>query len=125
MDKKTLANTIVVQTATIWETLCELYTPLVRYNEPKIVVSGRLWRTAGYCQQDSNTITLGYKFFIAKPEYYRYMFDMILPHEIIHQADFNLYGESEKKCGHGKNWCDIMVNYGLNAEAFHSMDITR
>jgi predicted SprT family Zn-dependent metalloprotease len=53
------------------------------------------------------------------------MIDIILPHEIIHQADFNLFGESEKKCGHGKNWCAIMQTYGLSPQKYHNMEISR
>jgi predicted SprT family Zn-dependent metalloprotease len=53
------------------------------------------------------------------------MMDVILPHEIIHQADFNLFGESEKICGHGEKWCEIMVNYGLPANPYHTMEIPR
>lgn len=109
----------------IWDSLCEIYTPLVHYNEPKVELNGRLWRTAGMCFQEENVIQLGTKFFFANTKYRDYMTDVILPHEIAHQADFNLFGKSEKKCGHGKKWAEIMVQLGLEANPYHSMEITR
>lgn len=109
----------------VWDTLCEMYPRLVRFNEPRIVINGRLWRVAGYCDQPANTIELGAKFFNSNSANYNYMLRVILPHEIIHQADWNLFGESEKICGHGKNWQKIMLEYGLPANPFHTMDISR
>jgi predicted SprT family Zn-dependent metalloprotease len=53
------------------------------------------------------------------------MFAQILPHEIIHQADFDLFGESEKNCGHGKNWVSLMLQYGLKPDFYHTMEILR
>jgi predicted SprT family Zn-dependent metalloprotease len=125
MDKKALQTLIQRETVMIWDTLCEIYTPLVHYNEPKVELNGRFWRTAGICLQEENRIQLATKFFFAKTEYYKTMLNVILPHEIIHQADFNLFGISEKNCGHGKKWCEIMVKYGLPAEKYHTMEILR
>jgi predicted SprT family Zn-dependent metalloprotease len=51
------------------------------------------------------------------------MTNIILPHEIIHQADYNLFGLSEAKCGHGKKWHEIMINYGLSPDVYHSMKV--
>jgi hypothetical protein len=125
MDKKTLLTLLQRQTVTIWDTLCEIYTPLVHTNEPKVELNGRFWRTAGICYQEQNRIQLATKFFFHKTQYYNHMMNVILPHEVIHQADFNLYGLSEKNCGHGENWCKIMVEYGLKPDIFHSMEILR
>ena len=125
MNREKLTEFLTRQTDRVWDRLCESYPNLVRYNPPIIKLSGRLWRTAGMCHQENNIVQLGYKFFLAKPEYYNEMVSVILPHEIIHQADYNLFGESEKKCGHGKNWCDIMVKYGLPPNKHHNMEISR
>lgn len=125
MDKQKLLALLTRESVMIWDTLCELYPSLVCYDPPKIELNPYTWRTAGLCFQDENRIQLGYKFFKAKTEYRNYMIDVILPHEIIHQADWFLYGESEKKCGHGENWQKIMVQYGLDPDPFHSMEIPR
>ena len=125
MDKKALLKLIERESVMIWDSLCEIYTPLVHYNEPKIELNPYTWRTAGCCIQTENQIQMGYKFFKAKTEYFNYMMDVILPHEIIHQADYNLFGESEKICGHGVNWQKIMVEYGLKADFYHTMEISR
>ena len=125
MDKKTLLKIIQRETVMIWDSLCEIYTPLVHYNEPKLELNGRLWRTAGLCFQPENRIQLASKFFYANTEYRNYMTDVILPHEIAHQADFNLFGASEKNCGHGEKWAEIMVQLNLDANPYHTMEITR
>ena len=44
---------------------------------------------------------------------------------VISQLVYVLFGESDKKCGHGKNWQALMVQYGLNPDPFHNMEITR
>ena len=125
MDKKALLTHLQRETVMIWDTLCELYTPLVHYNEPKVELNPYIWRTAGQCFQEENRIQMGYKFFKAKTEYFHTMMDVILPHEIIHQADWNLFGKSEKICGHGAKWREIMVNYGLEANPHHTMEISK
>ena len=125
MDRKKLINILNNHTLIIWDNLCELYPRLTRYNPPIIELNGRLWRNAGLCHQEDNIVELGYKFFAYSPDYAHNMTKIILPHEIIHQADYNLFGLSEAKCGHGKKWQEIMINYGLSPDKYHSMEITR
>jgi predicted SprT family Zn-dependent metalloprotease len=125
MDRQKLELRLNSKCESIWETLAEMHGRLVRFNPPKIKLDGRLWRTAGMCHQEENFIRLGYKFFLHSEQYNRQMLSVILPHEIIHQADFNIFGMSEKICGHGVNWCNLMVQYGLKPEKHHSMEIKR
>lgn len=125
MDRQKILNATNRQADRVWGTLCELRPRLVRYNPPKIVLNGRLWRTAGRCFQDTRTVDLGVKFFEHSRSYGIIMLTVIVPHELIHQADFDLYGESELKCGHGKNWRKLMLEYGLPDNPFHSMEIKR
>jgi hypothetical protein len=125
MDRQKILNATNRQADRVWGTLCELRPRLVRYNPPKIVLNGRLWRTAGRCFQTTRTVDLGVKFFEHSRDYGIIMLTVIVPHELIHQADFDLYGESEKSCGHGKNWRKLMLEYGLPDNPFHSMEIKR
>ena len=125
MKKKDLLAILQNQTNLIWDTLCEMYLPLTHFNPPVIELNGRLWRTAGRCHQEDNVIQLGTKFLEHSIEYRDIMTDIILPHEIIHQADYNLFGESEAKCGHGKHWREIMINYGLEPNPYHNMEIKK
>jgi predicted SprT family Zn-dependent metalloprotease len=124
MDKKTLAPLIQREAHMIWDSLCEMYPRLAQFDCPTISLNGRLWKCAGRCFQDDNKIDLGYKFFQNR-KYAQYMIDVILPHEIIHQAAFNLFGDSELKCGHGISWQKIMLEYGLEANPYHTMEISR
>ena len=125
MNRKDLLTILQNQTSIIWDNLCELYPALTSFNPPIIELNGRFYRTAGRCHQEDNVIQLGTKFFEYSIEYRDIMTEIILPHEIIHQADYNLFGDSEAKCGHGKKWQEIMINYGLEANPFHKMEITR
>ena len=125
MKKKDLLTILQNQTNIIWDNLCEMYSPLTSFNPPIIELNGRLYRTAGRCHQEDNIIQLGTKFLTHSIEYRDIMTEIILPHEIIHQADYNLFGLSEAKCGHGKKWQEIMINYGLEPNPFHNMEIKR
>ena len=91
MKKKDLLTILQNQTNLIWDNLCEMYPPLTSFNPPIIELNGRLYRTAGRCHQEDNIIQLGTKFLTHSIEYRDIMTDIILPHEIIHQADYNLF----------------------------------
>jgi predicted SprT family Zn-dependent metalloprotease len=125
MNRKTLEKLLIAETAIIWDSLCELQPKLCKFNPPVILLCARLWRTAGFCLQEERIVKLGYKFFLHSDKYCKEMVSQILPHEIIHQADFDLFGESEKNCGHGKNWQNLMVQYGLKPDFYHTMEISR
>ena len=107
-------------TENLWLEYALIFPALVRFDVPTIKRNNRFTRTAGCCYQELNQIDLGWKFF---PKNSQDMLTIILPHEMAHQIDFNLNGISEKKCGHGKKWCDIMVKLGLPANKYHSLTI--
>ena len=117
---KTLQFKIEKATDSLWADLGKSYPKLVRFNSPKIVLCNRLTRTAGKNYQTENRIHLANKFFANN---HSEMFSIILPHEIAHQADFNIFGVSEKNCGHGKKWAEIMVKLGLPANKYHSLKL--
>ena len=104
----------------LWATYCEIFPRLVKFDRPTISLNNRLTRTAGRCFQVENRIDLGAKFFV---KFHRSMFITILPHEMAHAIDYLLNGESELKCGHGKNWCIIMIKIGLEPSKYHSLDL--
>ena len=104
----------------VLDRMAKIYPKLAQFNPPEIVLSNRLTVCAGYNIQEQNLIHLGNKFFYNNS---LEMFAVILPHEIIHQIDYNLFGYSDKKCGHGRNWQMLMLQYGLPANPFHEMTI--
>lgn len=123
IDTAQLHREIQARTHKVWADLCEINPRLCRFDPPIVNLNGRLYRTAGWCYQATRRIELGIKFFEAG--FYARMMHVTLPHEIIHQADFDLYGPSNKKCGHGTGWVKLMVEYGLEPEPFHTMFLTR
>lgn len=122
-DRNILLADIQKRAFTIWKTLRELQPKLYGFDVPTIILDNRSWRRAGSCYQLARKITISSKFYDAG--YSTRMNKVILPHELIHQADYDLFGESDKVCGHGTNWCMLMVQYGLEPDKHHSMDITQ
>lgn len=116
MDNKTLTPYVDF----CWERFIEYYPALVKFDPPKMVLCNRLTRTAGKTYQEVRKIHLANKFFARNRVE---MLKIILPHELAHQVDFDLFGESEKKCGHGKKWQEIMVKFGIPANKYHSLVI--
>ena len=125
MDKKTLQKLLIAETATIWDSLCEMYPKLCKFNPPEITLCGRLWRTAGMCFQETRTIKIGSKFFNHSELYTKEMFAVKLQNKMIHKAVIDLFGLSEKKKKKKKKWQKIMVQYGLKADFYHTMEIKR
>lgn len=112
------------KTYNIWGLLCELKPALIRFDPPKIELCNRIYRTAGLCHWHYNKIQLSAKAY--NQGFAREMNKTILPHEIIHQAHFNILGcEPPELEWHGGLWSELMVKYGLPANEFHSMDISR
>lgn len=104
----------------LWVKYHKIFSGLKKFDCPKIILNNRFTKTAGCNHQTLNQIELASKF-LAKfqPE----MLTIILPHEMAHQIDFNLYGVSEKKCGHGEKWCNIMVQLGLPPNKYHHLEL--
>lgn len=102
----------------IWEAFRTLF-PAIG-DPPRVTLSYRLKATLGYCQQEHRVITLRADMFEVNT---RYMLLTILPHELAHQVDYDLYGICEDKGGHGETWEKIMLKYGLEPKryAHHSM----
>jgi predicted SprT family Zn-dependent metalloprotease len=123
VDRNILLADLQRRAQIIWAELCEIQPRLCAFDCPQITLNGRMWRTAGQCFQDARRVTISPKFYDAG--FGARMNCVILPHELIHQADFDLFGDSDKKCGHGKNWCNLMLQYGLEADSHHSMNITQ
>jgi predicted SprT family Zn-dependent metalloprotease len=119
----TLLEDIGKRAENVWGELCEIHPELCAFDCPEVALNNRMWRTAGQCYQDSRKVFLSSKFYAAG--FHVRMNKIILPHELIHQADFDLFGISEKRCGHGKNWARLMLEYGLEPDIYHSMQLTR
>jgi len=101
-----------------WQQYCEILPGLVKYDCPKIILSNRLTKTAGYNKSWENTIILANKF-LAKFE--RNMLTVILPHELAHQIDNNLNKWDSSRKHHDKYWKAIMIKIGQEPNIYHNM----
>ena len=123
VDRGILLADLKKKAEIIWLELCEIHPTLLKFDCPEIKLNNRMWRCAGQAFQTCGYITISSKFYDAG--YKTRMDKVVLPHELIHMADYYLYGESEKRCGHGMNWMMLMVQYGLEPEPLHTMNITQ
>jgi predicted SprT family Zn-dependent metalloprotease len=108
-----------------WQALCRVEPKLIQYRRPQITLNNRFTRTAGCCIVLDNKIELGTKFFQYSAQFHHEMLHIILPHELCHQADYNLYGTPKGNRWHGKSWQNLMLGIGLAPETYHNMDIKR
>ena len=108
---------------TLWENYCEVYPRMVRFDVPTIEFNNRFTSTAGICIVADNKIQLGSKFFAAGFE--RQMCNVILPHELAHQIDYNLNGWPKGNRWHGKTWIEIMIRTGQKPDTYHTMNIKK
>lgn len=107
----------------VWRMMQHKLPELRLFECPQIIMNNRLRATAGMCWYESNKIDLGTKFMLHSTEYQVYMEKIILPHELAHQADFNLFGKSEDPSGHGDHWQFIMEKVlNLPANRYHRME---
>lgn len=120
-----MLDKLIKKTDIIWTELGRIYPTLQNHKTPDIILNARLWRTAGRAWQEDMVIELGSKFLLHSANYRAIMYGVILPHEIAHIADYIIFGESEKTCGHGEGWRKIMVQLGLEPDPFHRMDIKK
>lgn len=104
----------------LWAKYTKTFSGLSKFKCPKIILNNRFTKTAGCNHQALNQIELASKFFIKNQAE---MLTIILPHELAHQIDFNLYGVSDKKCGHGETWNNIMIQIGLPANKYHYLEL--
>ena len=118
MDKMTLTTKMIAQADTAWDNFVILYPDLLSFNKPVIKLNNRIYKTAGRCLIEDNVIELSAKLFINN---YSEMMNIILPHEMAHQIDYNLNGLPNR--WHGKSWQNIMESFGLPADTYHSLEL--
>lgn len=120
-QKAELLEPVVTTCRAIWTALQAQHPKLAAHSMPEIALNARLKASAGRCFPTLNLVEFGPDFLLHSETFTTLMYRVIMPHELIHQADYNLHGESEFVHGHGKNWTRLMVEYGLPANRFHPM----
>ena len=120
MDENSLHVETYVHMLGIWATFCSTYPELKAKPAPLLTLNARLRSNAAfaYTGDECARIDLGLKFL---RDYYPYMVHVIIPHELAHIADYWLNGK-QRDC-HGHTWQAIMLEYGLPADKFHTMEL--
>jgi len=114
-----LLNEVLVTAQAAWAKLQRQHGVMVF---PSIELSNRFTKTAGHCLVAQNKIVIGTKFLI---QHHDNMHNVIIPHELCHQVDFNKNGFPKGNRWHGKTWQNIMIRYGLPADTYHTMELTK
>ena len=104
----------------LWLEYCEIFPRLVKFDCPEISLNARLKKTAGRNFVEENKIELAVCFLETKANAENVV-NVILPHEMAHQIDFNLNGQPVGNRWHGKNWQIIMIKIGQEPNTYHSM----
>lgn len=117
MDKQTLLLKAEANARAVWQRLRALY-PALTGTCPKIVPNARLKTTAGRCFIETRVVDLSVDLLLEYPEQMLYN---TLPHELAHQAAWDLFQDP----GHGKPWKSVMIRLGLPPERCHQMTNTR
>jgi predicted SprT family Zn-dependent metalloprotease len=81
---------------------------------PILKINNRLKTTGGLCYAEERRIELSAEMFYHNQDEYAMI---IIPHEAIHQVDWDL----NNKSGHGPSWKKIMVEYGLPPDRCHTL----
>lgn len=102
---------------TIWLDAIEVFPKLAKFECPKITLSNRLTKTAGYCVVADNHIVLANKLLIVHGLDF---INDILPHEIGHQIDVNLNGMPVNNRWHSARWVNIGNKLGYSFKTYHS-----
>lgn len=101
-----------------WYGYCKIFHELNKFKCPIIKINNRFTKTGGVNRSELNTIELAGKYFANNMPV---MLDVILPHEIAHQIDYNLNGWHTGKKHHGKSWQEIMVLINQIPDPYHYM----
>ena len=120
MDRAIVLSNLRAHANTIWDIFCTIYPTLANNAMPEIKLNNRFTVTAGICHVGYNTIEIGYKFMEKHSEE---IFNIVLPHEIAHQIDFNLNGYPKNNRWHGTTWKNIMISFGLEPRTYHNMEL--
>ena len=91
-----------------WEKLIKLRPALKTHYIPNIMFDMRLTKAAGYCYYTMNVIRLSPFYYTQNRKEFE---EVIIPHELIHQAIYNLHGDTDDD--HGPLWQALMVEFGL------------
>ena len=116
MDQKTLQALATKTVATTWASLIRVY-PGLTLPCPTVALNSRLKTTAGRSFYMRRKIDLSSGLFA---EYPLHFVGDTIPHEICHQAAWDLFQEP----GHGEPWKRVMISIGVQPERCHQMTNT-
>lgn len=120
MNRQIVTRNIQTSGENAWARFCAHFPELSNFNMPIIRLNNRIYKTAGYCDIESNIVDISWKLFQNHKNHFE-LYNVIIPHEIAHQIDFNFHGIPKRY--HNKNWAHIMETYGLPANPYHTLEI--
>jgi SprT protein len=116
MDQKTLLALAQKTVGKTWANLVRVY-PGLTLPMPTVSLNARLKTTAGRSFYTHRKIDLSTSLFAEHP--FNFVGDTI-PHEVCHQAAWDLFQEK----GHGEPWRRVMIAIGVQPSRCHQMTNT-
>ena len=116
MDQKTLLALAQKTVATTWANLVRVY-PGLTEPMPTVSLNARLKTTAGRSFYTQRKIDLSTSLFAEHPDHF---VQDTIPHELCHQAAWDLFQEN----GHGEPWKRVMISIGVEPNRCHHMTNT-
>lgn len=120
MDKIEALRLTTLWTGATWARLQKMY-PGKLGTMPTVEINARLKTTAGYCHWEIRKTEYSLELLVEYPEKFRMV---IIPHELAHQANWDMYKPSGNGC-HDNTWRGIMVSLGLPPDRCHDMVNTK
>jgi predicted SprT family Zn-dependent metalloprotease len=117
MDRKQIYSVARIALVSAWSRFEYIYGPTIG-DVPELLVNTRTWRTAGRAWLAENKIDISAKLFVHHANEFQ---RVTIPHEAAHFVAWRLFGDG----GHGKAWKRVMVDYGLEPNPYHNMEIPK
>lgn len=109
---------LLVDCGVAWLKLCALYPALKPEQMPIIQFNGRLTKTGAWVYVTERVIEVSRKLYQGNEDEYA---NVLIPHELAHQADFDLYGMPKRGQDHKGTWIEIMQALGLPPDRYHNL----
>ena len=116
-------KTLQLKANALWLSYAQILPRLAKFECPTISINNRTYRMAGKCIVGDNEIQLSGKLLAI---HYDRMLSEILPHELIHQIDYNLNKKVwTMRNAHSTRWVEIGIKLGVSLTTYHTLEYTK
>lgn len=113
MDRKTYTERVNARLPWVWARMCLIRPELEAHQMPRIIVDARIKNALAFYYNEEKIIRISW--YWAQKDKKGVILSEVIAHEVAHHVDEVLHGieSTEINDGHGPNWQQIMLDYGL------------